>query len=404
MKPDRIKTILIDASGSYGKLQVLADTVFHGMLHVESSFQFGSPLDKLRLISRLNRCIAAPYDNLSYVRDWRAALCKSPRLDLSICNINNLLEYRRFKNTIKEAPLVIVMHSAAGDNLTMLRATSDWFTERRGKLVVFLGNEYDILDEKISFIQNSGAEYVCSQLPIESARWLYQECSGCTVLPMPHALNPEVYFPDNSAERTIDVGFRGSFYDNWIGDQDRNSLIRAVNDNASRRGLRCDIGAGRMPRHDWATYLNSCLATVGAEAGTYFLDKRGLMLKKAKEWCMANPDAGVSDIQRRFFQSPDVKYVSGKCVSSRHFEPTGTKTCQILLDGNYNGILKADHHYISVGGDHSNLSSALEKLRDQEYIRRMCNTTFDYIMAYHTYDARVQKLLDYVSQTRISQC
>ena len=43
---------------------------------------------------------------------------------------------------------------------------------------MFIGNEYDLLDEKIGFIQAVGAECVCSQLPTPAAQYLYRECGG----------------------------------------------------------------------------------------------------------------------------------------------------------------------------------------------------------------------------------
>jgi len=54
--------------------------------------------------------------------------------------------------------------------------------------------------------------------------------------------------------------------------------------------------------------------------------------------------------------------VSGKSISSRHFEATGAKTCQILL-------------------------------RDESFCRRMAEETYEYALAPHTYAHRVERLL-----------
>jgi spore maturation protein CgeB len=85
--------------------------------------------------------------------------------------------------------------------------------------------------------------------------------------------------------------------------------------------------------------------------------------------------------------------VSGKSISSRHFEPIGTKTCQILLAGHYNGILDADRHYIALDSGLGNIDAALERFRDDAYRAEMVEETYDYVRAEHTYAHRVAALL-----------
>jgi hypothetical protein len=75
------------------------------------------------------------------------------------------------------------------------------------------------------------ADYVCTQLPIGSARWLYATCAGTEVVPMPHALNPALYRP-GEPDRRLDIGFVGALYPSFIGDVDRTRLIREVEKRA----------------------------------------------------------------------------------------------------------------------------------------------------------------------------
>ena len=58
-----------------------------------------------------------------------------------------------------------------------------------------------------------------------------------------------------------------------------------------------------------------------------------------------------SEIYDRFFAGRAIPEAHGKCISSRHFDAIGTGTCQILLEGRYNDILKPGEHYIALSHD-----------------------------------------------------
>src|SRR5690606_14777590 len=129
---------------------------------------------------------------LSYTEDWREAFEASPRLAVEACNINNLPHYAFCLARLARNELLVVSHAAAGDDVTVLSKSASAFQRRRGRLVVFLGNEYDLLEEKLAFVRQTQAEVVCTQLPIEAGHYLYGE-SGARIIEMPHALNPRCY-------------------------------------------------------------------------------------------------------------------------------------------------------------------------------------------------------------------
>ncbi len=78
----------------------------------------------------------------------------------------------------------------------------------------------------------------------------------------------------------------------------------------------------------------------------HYLNERGKLLTRARDYNLQeNQSASFEEVYDRFFAGVE-RGVSGKSVSSRHFEPIGTKTCQILLEGEYNGVLSPGEHYI----------------------------------------------------------
>jgi hypothetical protein len=342
---------------------------------------------------RFHGGLLARYEALSYVGDWRDAFCQSTALDVRVCNINNLVDYGTCLLAIRKYDLVIVLHSAAGDSMAILRRTANRLRKRRGKLIVFIGNEYDLMAEKMAFLRATEAEYVCSQLPVASARWLYAECTGTEVLAMPHGLNPSVYHPPKSDDRPIDLGFIGAIYSYFLGDVERTRFLHEIQAAGTCHGLMCDVREGTVPGSEWAAFLMKSKGCIGAESGTYYLDRRGELIRRAKAFLQKNPHATFEEVYEHFFERVTVEHVSGKCISSRHFEAIGTKTCQVLLEGEYNGILESGKHYIGVKKDLSNIDDAIERFKDDAYRREIAARAYELVMSEHTYTHRVQALL-----------
>ena len=88
--------------------------------------------------------------------------------------------------------------------------------------------------------------------------------------------------------------------------------------------------------------------------------------------------------------------MSGKCISPRHFDAIGTKTCQIMFRGRFNDILKPDQHYISLNRDFSNYNDVLDRFKDIEYCANMVDKTREYVMDFHTHKHRIKKLIDFI--------
>ena len=379
----RIRTLLLEANGTHW-VAVAVDTLAPAITSRAGGWVRSSP--------RLRKLFGDRYADASYMSDWRDAFCGSTQLSVETCNITNLLEYRANRPAIKDYDLVVVLHSAAGDRMQVLGRTASWFQGRRGKLAMFIGNEYDLMAEKIAFARKAAVDYVCTQLPLDAARPLYEGC-GAAIVAMPHALNPAVYYPDSARPRTVDVGFVGDLYERLIGDRERTDIVQFFVEHGAERGLTCDIRHTRMPREIWAGFLRSCHAVIGAESGTYFLQRDSAALKCAKQMVKADPSVAFDAVLARCFTGARGA-VNGKAVSSRHFEPIGTMTCQLLVEGRYNDLLRADEHYISVRRDLSNIDDSIARMQDPEYRGQITTCAYEHVMANHTYAHRVGRLID----------
>ena len=103
-------------------------------------------------------------------------------------------------------------------------------------------------------------------------------------------------------------------------------------------------------------------------------------------------------IQRRFstnfLQDVPRPQFYGKCVSSRHFDAAGTKTCQIMFRGRFNDIFNANEHYLALEPDFSNIDDVLATFRDPVRRQRVTDAAYDLVRTKHTYGQRMQQIYD----------
>jgi hypothetical protein len=394
----RLRTLYLEANG-VGSRMIIADTLLRRIFGYRDGAVPPKPLSRYPWANALFAELRDVYAQLSYVADWRDAFASSTDLIVDRCNINDLVQFGRCLLGLHKYDLIVISHIAAGDDLTVLSRAAGWFDRRRAPMVVFIGNEYDLLDDKIAFIRKVDAEFVCSQLPLSTARALYRECERSRVIELPHALNPKQYFPLPEASRDTDIGFIGDIYWPFVGDRERTDLIEWFEDHGAERGLRCDIRKRRVGRDAWQVFLNGCKAIIGAESGTYYLNERGRLLERARAYNLfENPNASFEEVFDRFYRGQP-RTLSGKSISSRHFEAVGTKTCQILITGEYNGIFEPERHYIAVDNDLSNIGEALLRFHDVSYRQQIADQTYEYVTDRHTYAHRVADLVKVVTST-----
>jgi len=387
----KIRTLLLYSSGGTSR-DIFLQTYLGPLLKKIQGSKLLTNGIKNEQYQRLLYSLISPYEALSYINDWKEAFENSDELDVTSLNILNQRHAHSYlQKHIKEFDLIILMHSVLGDNVEIIIPFEQVLKERTGKLLSFVGNEYDLMLKKKAFLQNVDADYIASQLPHEAHTFVYKELSA-QLIDAPHALNENIYRPSKS-NKVYDIAFSGAKYGIFIGDQERNNLIKTMTNSTPQLKNKINIGRNKnLPRNLWVELLQSAKATVGAEAGTYYLDRNGSLLEQSKEYVQQNPDANLDDLLEKIFDNTSIEYVSGKAISSRHFEPVGTKTCQILLEGNFNGILKEGEHYISVKKNFSNLKDVIDVYSDHDLRNQIVERAYAYISENHTYKNRVETI------------
>jgi len=130
---------------------------------------------------------------------------------------------------------------------------------------------------------------------------------------------------------------------------------------APSRGLSTDISSRSedvLMGDDWYRFLASNKYTIGLEGGASILDWDGQLRLTTLAYVEAHPQASLDEIEATCFPGRDGE-LALYALSPRHLEACATRTCQILIEGAYNGVLEAGRHYIPLRRDFRNLDEVL---------------------------------------------
>jgi len=171
-------------------------------------------------------------------------------------------------------------------------------------------------------------------------------------------------------QRSIDIGYRAYRIPFWLG---RHSALKlkigdVFKEKAPRRGLVVDISTRDediIIGDDWYRFLLRCKYQLGVEGGASILDWDGTYRKKTEDYLAQHPQATFEEVEKACFPDADgtLKHFA---ISPRHLECCLTKTCQVLVEGNYDGVLAPGKHYIELKRDFSNLDEVLDIIARDE--------------------------------------
>jgi hypothetical protein len=164
--------------------------------------------------------------------------------------------------------------------------------------------------------------------------------------------------------RTIDIGYRTVPGKPYLGRHAalKADLADAVRERAEARGLRVDISTRAEDTFygdDWYRFLASCRFTIGMEGGASILDRDGSVRACVDTHLAREPRASFAELEAACFPGRDGE-LALFALSPRHLEACATRTPQILVEGEYSGVLAAGKHYVELRRDLSNLDAVLD--------------------------------------------
>jgi hypothetical protein len=168
----------------------------------------------------------------------------------------------------------------------------------------------------------------------------------------------------NNTRKTIDIGYRARNLPQWLGRHGymKTTIADEFNKALKKFELNCSISTDPKDTFiglGWYKFMVSCKYMIGVEGGATVLDRDGAIAKKGKEYLQQHPNCTFEEIEKACFPGLDGQ-LQLIAISPRHLEACATKTCQLLVESTFNGILKPWVHYIPIKADLSNIKEVLE--------------------------------------------
>lgn len=200
-------------------------------------------------------------------------------------------------------------------------------------------------------------------------------------------------FARPDAEREIDVGYRGRQAYGYMGKgaHEKHEIGARFREEAAGEGLALDIETAEHERiygNDWLRFLGNCRAVLGVEAGTSIFDVDDEIIPRYEALRASCPDLPYEEVYRRVLEPHDGTGIKYRTVSPRVFEAAATRSCQILFEGRYSGVLRPMAHYIPLRKDFTNLPEVLRLFRDDGLRRELTDNCHRDLIASGTYGYR----------------
>lgn len=183
--------------------------------------------------------------------------------------------------------------------------------------------------------------------------------------------------PKPHKERPIDICYRASGHPTTIN---KLCMLKAEIGTKFKNEFKdysfiTDISVNEkdiIPGSKWLDFIESSKFILGTNSGSSLLDPYGKFRSLSNSYLSKNPNASYEQIESACFPDQDGKYVF-TAISPRVFEAGLLKTGQILIPGEYSGLIKPWEHYIPLMEDFSNKDEVGHAVKDLNMLEKITN-------------------------------
>ncbi|MCO6432046.1 MAG: hypothetical protein J5J00_14395 [Deltaproteobacteria bacterium] len=189
--------------------------------------------------------------------------------------------------------------------------------------------------------------------------------------------------------RDIDIGYRATPIRHSLGYIGYLKVKITEVFKEAAMGLPLKVDVSNDPKDailgdNWYRFLLRCKYTLGVESGASVLDEDGSIEARVDQYLSQQPGASFEEISEKCLKGVDGN-LKLQVVGPRHLEACLTRTCQILTEGEYNGILKPYVHYLPLRKDFSNVREILELVSKDELREKITQRAFEDIVLSRKY-------------------
>jgi hypothetical protein len=105
---------------------------------------------------------------------------------------------------------------------------------------------------------------------------------------------------------------------------------------------------------------------LGSESGASAIDRRGELVAAERTMLAEQPSLVFADFDAAISAGWDGQLPGS--VGPRHLEAAAARTCQVLVEGGYDGVLEPEVHYLPVRPDGSDTDAVVERLADHRLV------------------------------------
>lgn len=272
-----------------------------------------------------------------------------------------------------------------------------WLGDLRCLKIAMPQDEYDLSELLDDWLYELGVRVIFSNFGEQEREALYPVMSGTAVFY--RCLTG--YIDDRDAQRCAgllrphparpyDIVYRGRDLPYWFGShgQMKYKVAAVVAERAAARGMACNISTfekDTLVGEGWLDLLASGRSVIGCESGSSVLDPRGAIQARIQTVTANAPDLSFEEVSAAMPKGwDDYRFVS---TGPRHLEAVMTKTCQVLVEGDYDGVLRPHEHYLPLKADFSNLDETLEKIADRALLDALTERAYRdvYLSGHYSY-------------------
>jgi hypothetical protein len=258
------------------------------------------------------------------------------------------------------------------------RPTFDWLADVGALKIAFPQDEYSHAHVLDDWLADLGVDVVFSVFGPEHRELLYprlgakarfEKCLTGYVDEVDVTRHAAVVLPHD--RRELDLAYRAQALTPRFGrlGQFKHSVADAVAPGARAADLRVDVSTD--PRDAvlgdrWFPFVASARAVLGSESGASAIDRRGELAAAERSMLAEQPGLAFAEFDAAMPSGWDGQLPGS--VGPRHLEAAAARTCQVLVEGDYDGVLDPEVHYLPVRPDGSDAGAVVERLADHKLV------------------------------------
>lgn len=293
-------------------------------------------------------------------------------------------------------------------NLEKLAKRVQWLKQIDAVKIALPQDEFTQTDVLCDFINDFGMDYVFSVAPESEWSKIYptidlQKVKFFNVLTGyldEDTVSRITMLAESIQDRPVDIGYRAWGHPPWLGRYGflKTQIAECFQEKAPQTGLVTDISTHAEDTFlgdDWYRFLLRCKYTLGVESGASILDRDGTIKNKTNDYLIHHPQASFEEVEATCFPNLDGS-LHLFVISPRHLEACATRTCQVLIEGAYNGILVAGKHYIQLKRDFSNINQVLNLIKQDNLREEIAERAYREVVesGRYTYRGFVEFILE----------